>query len=161
MKLTNRKVTLPALFFTATVSVALALGATNAKPEVRPTLTPASETVKSIPISESGSTAFITTTSAEDQSDAKVALLTIRPTGFEPNEITIPAGKYLIVVRNRTGLDQFSLRLERGTAVRLYDVRLPRYKREWKQFLQLTPDSYVITETNHPGWVCRITVTTS
>ncbi|MEK6280647.1 MAG: hypothetical protein AABN95_09875 [Acidobacteriota bacterium] len=157
MKLTNRKFTLPALFFTATISVAMAFGANDATPEMESS--PKTETVRSLAVKESPSTPFVTTPTAEDQSEAGVALLTIRPTGFEPNEISIPAGKYLIVVRNRTGLAQFSLRVDRGTGVRLYDVRLPRYKRDWKQIVQLTPDTYVITETNHPGWVCRITVT--
>lgn len=161
MNLTNRKFTLPALFLTAIVSVVLAFGATNPNPEMQSSFTPTTDTVPSIPVKESALTSFVTTSSAVaegEADDARVALLTIRPTGFDPKEITMPAGKYLVVVRNRTGLDQFSVRLERSNGARLYDVRLPRYKREWKQFLHLVPDTYVITETNHPDWVCRITV---
>jgi hypothetical protein len=95
----------------------------------------------------------------QEQVNAKVLLLTIRPTGFQPQEVSIPTGKYLVVVRNHTGLEQFSIRVERGNGAKLYDVRLRRYQREWRQFVQLAPDNYVITEANHPEWVCRITVT--
>ena len=86
-------------------------------------------------------------------------LLTIRPTGFDPAEITLPAGEYLVIVRNSTGLDEFALRLDRDAGERLHDVRMPRYKRRWKQVVSLSPGSYVVTETNHPQWTCRITVT--
>jgi hypothetical protein len=95
----------------------------------------------------------------QEPANAKVLPLTIRPTGFQPAEVSIPAGKYLVVVRNNTGLEQFAIRVERGGGVKLYDVRLPRHRREWRQFVQLPPDTYVITEGNHPEWVCRITVT--
>ncbi|HKR59901.1 MAG TPA: hypothetical protein VJS64_09195 [Pyrinomonadaceae bacterium] len=157
MKLRIKKSKFLALFMTATASAAFALGATDANSE-RPSA-PSTDTVKSLSAEESDSTPFVTTPSAEDQNDNSVALLIIRPSGFEPKELTIPAGKTLVVVRNRTGLDQLSIRLERGGGTRLIDVRLPRYKREWKQVIQLPPDTYVVTETNHPDWECRITVT--
>lgn len=161
MKLTNRRFILPALFFTATISAALVFGARRADSEAQSPLAASTANARANPAKESVTTAFITTGAAVDQGDASVALLTIRPTGFEPKELTIPAGKTLVVVRNRTGLAEFSIRLERGNGTRLFDLRVPRYKRDWKKVLDLTPDTYVITESNHPGWVCRVTVTAS
>ncbi len=159
MKSPNRRFILPALFITLSVSIGFTFGSTTPNPEVQPPPTAILEPVNSTPVEGGGLTESADASGAEDEADAKVAIMTLRPNGFEPSEITIPAGKYLIIVRNRTGLDKFSFRLERGSGTRLHDVRMPRYKREWKHFLQLAPDTYVITEPDHPGWVCRITVT--
>jgi hypothetical protein len=41
-------------------------------------------------------------------------------------------------------------------------VRVPRDtkgRREWRQLVTLPPGSYALTEADHPGWVCRITIT--
>ena len=159
MKLANRRFILPALFLTLSVSIGLTFGSTNRNPKVEAPPTAILEPVNSTPVAEATLTESASKAIAEEEADGKVAIFTLRPNGFQPAEITIPAGKYLVIVRNRTGLDKFSFRLERGSGARLHDVRMPRYKREWKQFLQLAPDTYVITESDHPGWVCRITVT--
>lgn len=37
--------------------------------------------------------------------DARVELFTLTPTGFELTGVTLPAGDYLLVFTNRTGLD--------------------------------------------------------
>lgn len=95
----------------------------------------------------------------EPDDEAKVLLLTMRPSGFEPQRLTLNAGKYLVVVRNRTGLSEFALRLERETGERLHEAAARRYQRDWKYLLQLPPGTYVLKETNHPEWICRITVT--
>lgn len=94
-----------------------------------------------------------------DARDTKAILLTIRPTGFEPKEITVAHGKYLLVVRNRTGLDQFAFQLDRDQGARIYEAHPPRLKRDDKHLFDLNPGSYVLTETTHPEWTCRITVT--
>jgi hypothetical protein len=45
--------------------------------------------------------------------DARVEVFTLTPAGFEPAEVTLPAGDYLLVFNNRTGLDEFALWLDR------------------------------------------------
>ncbi|MCA1629738.1 MAG: hypothetical protein LC785_14170 [Acidobacteria bacterium] len=88
--------------------------------------------------------------------------ITIRPTGFEPTEITRPAGRVLLVVNDRSGLDSLDLRLDAGALPRLFEVRVPRDtkgRREWRQLVLLAPGRYVLTEAGHPEWVCRITIT--
>lgn len=108
---------------------------------------------------QSGESSSTTVQTPSDQTEVKVVLLTIRPTGFEPGEITLPAGQYLVVIRNRTGLDEFALRVERDTGEILLEVPGRRFKRDWKQILQLAPGTYVVKETNHPDWICRISIT--
>ena len=96
---------------------------------------------------------------ADDQArDAKVALISIRSTGFEPRELALTAGKYLLVVRNRSSADEFAIRVQRETGETLHELRAGLRGRDAKQFLQLTPGEYVLQETSHPDWTCRITV---
>jgi len=94
-----------------------------------------------------------------DKSDVEVLLLTLRPTGFESREVTLPAGDYVLIVRNRSGLDEFGVRLARETGENLREAKMPRHKRDWKHFLKLTPGNYVLTEVDHPDWTCRIKIT--
>ena len=94
-----------------------------------------------------------------DARDVKAILLTIRPTGFEPKEITVAHGKYLLVIRNRSGLDQFAVQLDRDHGQRIYEAHPARLKRDDKHLFDLSPGLYVLTETTHPEWTCHITVT--
>jgi hypothetical protein len=92
-------------------------------------------------------------------SDARVEVFALTPTGFEPRETTIPAGEYLLVFNNRTGLDDFALRFEREGERGASEARPALRKRALRQMHRLTPGTYVITETNHPEWTLRLTVT--
>ena len=85
--------------------------------------------------------------------------LTLRPSGFEPAEITRPAGRFLLAVDNHSALDEISLRLERDGSGKLYEVHLTPQKQNWRQVIDLAPGSYTLTGVNQPGWACRITVT--
>lgn len=91
----------------------------------------------------------------------KVALVVIRPYGFEPGEMTHSAGRVLLVVYNRSGLKHITLRLDREAGNRLREVNVPREKRDWRELVDLTPGNYLLTEANHPKWACRITITSS
>jgi uncharacterized cupredoxin-like copper-binding protein len=95
-----------------------------------------------------------------EQADAgvQVLLLTLGPTSFEPSEVTLPKGKYLIVVHNRTGLEGFALRLERDGGVKLHEARVPARKLEWGGQFDMTPGEYVLSEADHPEWACRVNV---
>lgn len=86
-------------------------------------------------------------------------LITVRHTGFEPSEITRPAGRVFLLVQNRSGYHEVALRLDREAGSRLHDVRVPRSKLDWLQVVDLQPGRYVLTDAYHPDWACRITVT--
>lgn len=91
--------------------------------------------------------------------EARAEVFTLTPTGFEPAEATLPAGDCLLVFNNRTGLDDFEVRLDRDGHGTLRQSRPPHRKRALHQMLKLTPGSYVVTETGHPEWTLRLTVT--
>jgi hypothetical protein len=89
----------------------------------------------------------------------EVQVITVRPRGFEPSNITRPAGIFLLAVDNRSGLDELLLRLDREAGNRVHEQRVPRKKLDWRGAFDLTPGHYVLTEANNPDWVCHITIT--
>ena len=96
--------------------------------------------------------------SKRPQRTAETELVTLRPTGFEPAEITRPAGEFILMVENTTG-QPVNLRFSRGTGERLHDVRATREQPDWNELEDLQPGRYLLTEAGHPQWVCRVTVT--
>ena len=95
----------------------------------------------------------------EGRESAELVVINLRPEGFEPSEMTLPAGRHLFVFNNRTGLDEFALRLERDGQGTVREGRPPRFKRNWRQMVRLAPGTYVVTEMGHPEWTLRVTVT--
>ena len=87
-------------------------------------------------------------------------LITITPGGFEPGEITRPAGRFLLAIDNRSGLEDISLSLVRAAGSKLREQRVSRSKASWREVVDLTPGTFALTEANHPGWICRITIST-
>jgi len=83
----------------------------------------------------------------------------MRPRGFEPTEITRPAGRFILVVNNRSWLEEIELRLEREDGNRVREVRRHKNKPDWRDVVDLPPGQYVLKEANHPDWACRITIT--
>ena len=89
----------------------------------------------------------------------EIEVITIRPAGFEPQEITRPKGPFGLAVENRTGLENVILRLDREGGGRLQERQVTRKELNWKQRVNLPPGTYTLTEANNPDWVCRITIT--
>jgi hypothetical protein len=85
-------------------------------------------------------------------------IITIRPNGFEPSEITRPKGRFILAVDNRSGVEEVTLRLDRETGNREREVRVHRKKLDWREVFDLNPGRYTLTEANHPNWVCHITI---
>lgn len=101
-----------------------------------------------------------TATAAQQVQRVEAEVITIRPIGFEPREITRPKGLFLLAVENRSGLQTVQLRLDREVGgPRLRDVQMPRNRHDWKDAFDLTPGRYVLTEAYHPEWICSITIT--
>jgi hypothetical protein len=103
---------------------------------------------------------LIATAPADDEapSDIKVVLLTLRSEGFDPAEMQLPAGEYLLVVRNRTGLDEVDVRLVHEDGHNLDQAKVGARQKDWKQRLKLTPGTYLINEANHSDWNLRLVV---
>jgi hypothetical protein len=85
-------------------------------------------------------------------------LITLRRTGFEPREITRPAGEFLLMVENTTG-QSINLRFLQETGGHLHAVALSREQPDWNELEDLHPGRYLLTEADHPDWTCRVTVT--
>lgn len=91
--------------------------------------------------------------------DFESELITITPHGFEPREIMRPQGRFLLMVDNRSGLSATSLALTREAGARTHEMRVPREEPNWSDVVNLPPGRYLLTESDHSRWVCRITIT--
>lgn len=106
----------------------------------------------------SGWSLFVDSIPVQQKERVKVERITITPRGFEPSEITLPKGKVIFAVDNRSGLPEINLQFDRVAGSRLKQVKVLRQKLDWAEGFDLTPGSYILTEANHPEWVCHITI---
>lgn len=83
-------------------------------------------------------------------------LVTLRSFGLEPNVLRRPAGRFLLILDNRSNLEDVFLQLADAAGSTIHDIRLSRNKSRWRQMLDLAPGRYVLRETNHPRWQCQI-----
>ena len=99
------------------------------------------------------------TASAQSTKRVDLVILGLRPTGFEPNEITRNRGPFMMVVHNRSNNPDISFRLDHESGRREHEVHLQRGKVDWSKPLDLHPGKYVLSVANHPDWACQITIT--
>lgn len=85
-------------------------------------------------------------------------IIGITPHGFEPTEITRPAGAFLVVVDNHSGVPAITLLLNGDVGLPLRNVLVRREKRNWSDVVDLPRGNYTLREAAHPGWVCHITI---
>lgn len=88
--------------------------------------------------------------------EAEHIVLTRR--GFEPSTIRRPDGRVILMVDNRSGLPEIELQLDRVAGNRLLKTRISRETLDWIEVIDLTPGEYILTETGHPNWSCRFTI---
>ena len=93
------------------------------------------------------------------RADIEAELITIAPHGFEPTELTRPRGRFVLMIENRSGLEAVTLRLTREGGPRIREKRVPREEPDWSEVIDLEPGRYLLSEANHPDWVCLITIT--
>jgi hypothetical protein len=94
-----------------------------------------------------------------DGQQLQMPLITIRPTGFDPSEISLRAEPFRLAIDNKSGLDEVTLRLTREGGNQIREKRLPRGQLKWREKINLPPGVYLLTEATHPDWHCRITIT--
>ena len=88
----------------------------------------------------------------------EVELLTLRPAGFEPAEITRPKGAFVLFIDDRSGKENSALTLQRHNGERLRAVNLNRKKSEWHDVVDLPPGSYLMQDASNSELRCQITV---
>ena len=93
-----------------------------------------------------------------DKERVEAEVITILPTGFNPSEITRPHGRFLILIDNRSGSEEITLRLDQRAGHRLRELRRTKEEPIARQIEDLPPGEYLLTEANNPEWVCRITI---
>ena len=86
-------------------------------------------------------------------------VITLHPQGFEPKEITRPAGTFLLIVNDYSRLDSTSLRLESASGIQLNGAASQKETPKWVQTQTLAQGEYILREENHPQWVCEIHIT--
>jgi hypothetical protein len=91
-----------------------------------------------------------------------VMAVSLDPHGFQPRKASVPVGRFLLVVVNRTGND--ALQLELFTAAsgvrqqRLLEKRTVRGQMRWTQLMELPPGEYLLTDQRHPEWIFNLTI---
>ncbi len=100
---------------------------------------------------------------AQDQNQQKrdsvpVVIPTLTRFGFEPKEFKVPAGRYLLLVRNQSGFDTVDLRIQKKDEPVSVSEKHSTGKKFWEKPIMLTPGDHFLKEANHPSWVCKITV---
>lgn len=87
------------------------------------------------------------------------AIVVVRPYGFEPRDVKIPAGNIYLLVQNRSGAAELDLVLsvEHGPQVRSIPMR--KHRAISAEMYALVLGTYILQEAHNPAWKCRITVT--
>lgn len=86
-------------------------------------------------------------------------VLVLRPMGFEPAEVSWPKERFFLAVENHSNVNDITLLLDREVGGRVKEVNLKMRKQRAAGIFDLPPGNYVLTVADHPGWVCRITIT--
>lgn len=83
--------------------------------------------------------------------------VTLRPTGFFPNEIRRKKEPFILAVDNLTDLDGLSFQLARDNGEKQSEKTL-QGQITWRQLLDLNPGRYILKEETHPEWVCHLII---
>jgi hypothetical protein len=101
---------------------------------------------------------FTVSQQREKQTRLETELITLQPSGFEPNEIRRPQGAFVLGVDNRAGVEAIELQFMRADGQRLNALQTPKRKVSWREVVDLAPGQYLLSVANHPEWTCNITI---
>ena len=103
-------------------------------------------------------TVTISQQATDDSSEVPQGLaFELRPFGFLPAETEVSAGKYMLLLENRSGAKDLNFTLERENQGRV--ARSSEHHRDWNEKVHLTPGTYILSEVDHPEWKAVIRVT--
>ena len=95
---------------------------------------------------------------SEKQDRLETELITLQPTGFEPNEIRRPQGAFILGVDNRAGIESIELQFMRADGQRVNALQTPKRKVSWREVVDLPPGQYLLSVAHHPEWTCTVTI---
>ena len=104
------------------------------------------------------SAAILKGRSTDDSQPAEVELITLRPAGFEPAEITRPKGAFVLFLDDRSGRETSSLILRRLSGEHPRTINLERKKSNWNEVVDLPPGTYILEDKNNAEAHCQITI---
>src|SRR5690242_3826281 len=96
-------------------------------------------------------------TTAQDPAVPQGLLFELSPAGFTPAETSVVAGKYFLMLQNRSGLRGLSFALARENEGNVASSN--QQQRDWKATVQLAPGTYILSEAGHDQWRAVIRVT--
>ena len=105
-----------------------------------------------------GGTSQFAPSQQQKQVPLETELITLQPSGFEPNEIRRPQGAFILGVDNRAGVEAIELQFRRVDGQRLNTLQTPKRKVSWREVVDLPPGEYVLSVAHHPEWTCNVTI---
>lgn len=93
---------------------------------------------------------------AQDELD-EVSLI-LGPEGFTPGEVRRPAGRFMLSVDNRSGLNNVTFVLRRGDGNKVLEIKVSDRHGDWSEMIELQPGKYTFSEVSHPDWKCSFLV---
>jgi hypothetical protein len=97
----------------------------------------------------------------ESAQDPIAITLTLRSSGFDPSDLRLQSGRFLLSVDNRSSNRELVLRLSNSRGEILKEMRITGGGGDWSELFDLRPGDYTLLETSHRDWVCRITISTN
>ena len=86
-------------------------------------------------------------------------VLTLRPAGFNPKQITRPPGHFLLVFENRSGIQDLTVQLSlENNSARIISAPISRRVKGLRQLVDLPVGRYVLSVADHPQWTCVINI---
>lgn len=121
--------------------------------------TPERQTSEQLTAAPARSDSAVRAASQSSGEQVEVEVITVRANGFEPLELTRPQGAFMLAITNHSGDTELDLKLDRVNGNRVHEVRLAKGRVRWNKVFDLPPGDYVLSEQNHPDWICRIKLT--
>ncbi|HKS30531.1 MAG TPA: hypothetical protein VJS44_22085, partial [Pyrinomonadaceae bacterium] len=85
--------------------------------------------------------------------------ITILPQGgFDPVQVTRTGGEFRLCLNKRPRADDLVVRLKKQSGELVKEISLPKESIDWSEMVNLAAGSYTLTEANHSGWACQITI---
>ena len=96
--------------------------------------------------------------SSNDFQPSEIELITLRPAGFEPAQVTRPKGSFVLFIDDRSGRENSSLIFQPVNGGQRRAIGLERKRSEWNDVVDLTPGTYVLQDVNSSELRCQITI---
>jgi hypothetical protein len=133
------------------LAAALLLVAAGLTVSARTWLSPGEMNAKSLAVSSP----LQSSPNVQEQERGLIRLLT---SGFSQTEVTGTGGQYRLVMTRASQDEAVVLQLKRESGELVQEITMPQEKLNWTTLVELEAGSYTLTVTNHPQWVCNISI---